>query len=124
MDNNYNNYNINRAAYEDGINKEEFSANYEDGAGANATHDDGNNYTKNPQKNCEQETMYNNAVGKIPWMGDAEEIEILDAIENDIAASTTDTTLYTESTGVDVCNTVVCVEIKGVGIEKPGVQDT
>ena len=41
-----------------------------------------------------QETMDNNYVEEIPLMGAAKETEILDAIENDIAASTTYKIVY------------------------------
>ena len=44
-------------------------------------------------------------------MGAAEKTEILDAIENDISNITTDTSVVTESTGADVKNTRVHVEI-------------
>ena len=47
VDNNHNNYNINNADYEDCSNNKEYGANYEDGSRANATHEDGANYTKN-----------------------------------------------------------------------------
>ena len=38
VDKNYNNYNSNDEAYEDGANDEEDNATYEYGAGANTTH--------------------------------------------------------------------------------------
>ena len=39
--------------------------------------------------------MDNNAVDKTPFMGAAEETQILDAIENEIHTSTTETTIDT-----------------------------
>ena len=53
-----------------------------------------------------------------------EETAILDVIENDIAASTKDTTVYIQCTLVDISNTGVRVEITGSGIDTPGGQDT
>ena len=44
--------------------------------------------TENPPENYEQEKIYNNAVDETPGMRGTEETAILDAIENDIAAST------------------------------------
>ena len=89
MGHNYNNYNSNNASYEDGASNKEYIATYEYGAGANVTHEDGANYTKNLPSNYEQEMVNNNAVDAIPGTGAAEETVILDTIENDISASTT-----------------------------------
>ena len=93
MENNYNNYNSNNKAYEYGTNNEECGATNEDGTGAKITHEYGTIYTKNHPENYEQEKMDNNAAGKTPVMGAAEETEILDEIENDTAAITKDTTV-------------------------------
>ena len=73
--------------------------------------------------------MDNNSVDKKPGMEAAEETVILDAIENYIAASTIEATTNStivdmETTGVEVENKLVRVEITGVGIKNPGVQDT
>ena len=57
LDNNYNSYNSKDAAYEDVSNNKEYGTTYEDGAGANSTHEDGANYTNNPPGNYEQETI-------------------------------------------------------------------
>ena len=67
--------------------------------------------------------MDNNAVDEITGMGYAEETAILDATENYIATSTFFTTVYMDTIVVDVKNTRVRVEITGVGIDTPGVQD-
>ena len=47
MDNKYNSYNSNSTAYKDDVNNEDDGATYEDGAGANATHEEGTNYDGN-----------------------------------------------------------------------------
>ena len=112
MDINYTNYNSNETSYEDGSNNGENVATCEDVTGANKKHEDGANYNDNTPVNYEQETMDNNAIDKIPGMGDATETAILDAIENYIATSTTDKKIDTEITGVDVGNTGVHVESK------------
>ena len=49
--------------------------------------------------------MHNNTVDETPGMRAYEETSILDAIENDFFASTTDTTVDMESTGMYVDNT-------------------
>ena len=67
--------------------------------------------------------MDNNDVDKMKGMGATEETSTLYSIENDIAASTTDTTVDIEITGVDVGNKGVRVQITGVGVDTPGVQD-
>ena len=48
VDNNYNNYNSNNTTYEGGTNKKEYGTTYKYGTGANTTHEDGTDYTKNP----------------------------------------------------------------------------
>ena len=68
--------------------------------------------------------MDNNAVDEILGMGAAEETANLDAIENDIEASTTYTTVGTESTGVEAGNIGMRGENTWVCINTPGVQDT
>ena len=60
--------------------------------------------------------MDNNSADKTPGMGSAEETEILYTIENYISVSAIYTTVDMETTGVDADNTVVRVEIIGVGI--------
>ena len=49
--------------------------------------------------------MGNNAADKTSRIGSSKETEILDVIGNNISAGATDTTVYMESTGVDVNNT-------------------
>ena len=98
MNNNYNNYNSNGSAYEERSNNKEEESTYEYGAGTNTTHEYCTNYpptpaTDNTPSNYEQKTTYNDAVDKIPGMGAAEEKAILGAIENEINASTIDTTV-------------------------------
>ena len=67
--------------------------------------------------------MDNNDVDKMIVMGSTEETSTLYSIENDIAASTTDTTVDIEIIGLDVGNKGVRVQITGVGVDTPGVQD-
>ena len=85
MDNNYNNYNGNNTAYEDGANDEEDGKTYKYGAAAKANYECGARYTPTPvndntPENYEHETININALDKTPGMGAAEETEILDAI--------------------------------------------
>ena len=77
MDNNYDNYNINNTAYEDGANDKEDDATYEDGSSTKATHEYSVRYpltlsTKNLLYNYEQDTIDNNVVYETPVMGAAE----------------------------------------------------
>ena len=51
MDKNYTSYNINGSAYEDRSNNEEDGKTYEDGSGANTTHEDGIIYPPTPVTN-------------------------------------------------------------------------
>ena len=78
VDNNYNNYNINNASYEDGANDKEDGETYEDGAGAKSTHEDVSRYSPTPDiddppVNYGQETMYNNDLDNTLVMGASED---------------------------------------------------
>ena len=105
VDKNYTNYNSNNASYEDSAKYKEDGATDEYGSGTNSTHEDGSIYlptpvTNNPPDNYEIETMYNNAVDETPVMLSSEETSILDAIENDIAASTIEATAKFKTVGM------------------------
>ena len=71
VDNNYNNYNIDNTAYEDGTNNKGWhqrQSKQKKGARYPPTPN-----TNNPLKNYEQETMDNKSVDETPGMGASEE---------------------------------------------------